>query len=289
MDLQHMRYAIAVAEEHSFTRAAARCFVVQSALSHSIKDLEQELGVKLFARTPRRVELTPAGEAFIAGARASLDAAERARVDAAAAQGLVRGTLTIGVIPTPTAVDIPHLLTRFHAAYPDVQVCLRDGGSEELVAAVKQGVVDVAFVGLAENSPPRGVAARELNREDLALVLPAHHRLAGRQRITLADLSEETFVDFPAGSAGRAQTDHAFHAAGLHRTVAFEATTTDLFLGLIRHGLAIGFLSEKVVPHGTQLILQSVINGPRRVEYLAWNDFNPTPACTALLTVADTH
>src|SRR5690349_3967302 len=85
MELQQFRYVVAVAEEASFTRAAARCFVVQSALSHQIKRLEEELGVTLFSRTSRRVELTAAGAAFVAAARVSLNFAERAGVDAAAA------------------------------------------------------------------------------------------------------------------------------------------------------------------------------------------------------------
>ncbi len=105
MELQQMRYVVAVAEERNFTRAAERCRVVQSALSHQVKALERELGVRLFARTSRRVELTAAGEAFLPHARASLESAERAIADAASAAGEVRGTLTIGLIPTVTALE----------------------------------------------------------------------------------------------------------------------------------------------------------------------------------------
>lgn len=113
-----MRYVVAVAEERNFTRAAERCFVVQSALSHQIKALERELGVTLFARTNRRVDVTAAGEAFLAAARISLEAAERAASDAAAATGEIRGTLTIGMIPTVTAVDMPAVLATFTALTP---------------------------------------------------------------------------------------------------------------------------------------------------------------------------
>lgn len=125
MEFQQLRYVIALAEEASFTRAAARCHVVQSALSHQIKALENELGVALFARTSRRVELTAAGQAFLPAARASLEAAERAAEDAAAASGLIRGRLSIGVIPTVTAVDVPAALRTFRQAHPHVQIVLR--------------------------------------------------------------------------------------------------------------------------------------------------------------------
>ncbi|MDO5082885.1 LysR substrate-binding domain-containing protein [Arachnia propionica] len=283
MELQQMRYAIAVAEERSFTKAAERCFVVQSALSHQIKALERELGVQLFARTSRRVELTPAGEAFVAAAREALQATERAMVDAAAAEGEVRGTLTLGVIPTVTAVDVPHVLAAFHAAHPAVRVRLRGGGSEQFISDIRAGQLDVAFLGLAESTPPQGVAFHELSHEALVAALPANHHLARRKRVKLEELADETFVDFPSGSAGRAQGDLAFEAAELQREVAFEAMTTDLILGLIRNELAVGILSAQVIPHDPGVVAVPLVDGPRRIEYLAWNDFNPSPATRAFL------
>lgn len=276
-----MRYVVAIAEERSFTRAAARCFVVQSSLSHQIKALERELGVTLFARTSRRVELTAAGEAFVAAARVSLDAAERAAADAASAIGEIRGTLTIGMIPTVTAIDIPAALAGFHRAHPAVRISLRGGGSDEFIAAIADGAVDVAVLGLAEEVVPRGVASRVLARERLVAILPAEHPLAHRKRIRLAELADETFVDFPAGSTGRAQSDLAFEQAGMHRDVAFEAASTDLILDLVRHGLVVALLSPAVVPDDHRLTVVPVTGGPTRVEYLAWSDFNPSPAARA--------
>lgn len=288
VELQQMRYAVAVAEELSFTKAAERCFVVQSALSHQIKALERELGVQLFARTSRRVELTAAGKAFVAAAREALQATERAMVDAAAADGEVRGTLTIGVIPTVTAIDVPRVLAEFHAAHPAVRVRLRGGGSEQFVSDIRAGQLDVAFLGLAECTPPEGLAFRELSHEALAVALPANHHLAHRKCVKLEELADETFVDFPSGSAGRVQGDLAFESAGLQRDVAFEAMTTDLIIGLIRNELAVGLLSAHVVPHDSGVVVVPLVDGPRRVEYLAWNEFNPSPATRAFIgTVAD--
>ncbi|HJB64590.1 MAG TPA: LysR family transcriptional regulator, partial [Candidatus Microbacterium pullistercoris] len=144
MEFQQMRYVVAVAEERSFTRAAERCHVVQSALSHQVKALEAELGVRLFERTSRRVDITAAGEAFVAAARQSLAAADRAVADAAEASGRVRGTLTVGVIPTVTAIDIPAALSAFRRAHPAVQMRLHGGGSHEFIAAIVDGDMDVA-------------------------------------------------------------------------------------------------------------------------------------------------
>lgn len=278
-----MRYVVAVAEERSFTRAADRCFVVQSALSHQIKALERELGVTLFARTNRRVELTAAGDAFLGAARTSLNAAERAVTDAAAADGEVRGSLTIGLIPTVTAIDIPAALGRFHRAHPVVRIRLRGGGSDEFIAAIGDGRMDVAVLGLPDATPPRGVASRALARERLVAVVPIEHPLAGRRRLRLDDLADETFVDFPSGTPGRAQADLAFQAAGIHREVTFEAMSTDLILDLVRHNLVIALLSPSLVPDNDKLRAIPITGGPTRIEYLAWSDFNPSAAAQAFI------
>lgn len=278
-----MRYVVAIAEEKNFTRAAERCFVVQSSLSHQIKALEHELGVALFARSSRRVELTAAGEAFLAQARASLDAAERAVSEAAAATGQIRGTLTVGVIPTVTAIDIPAALGHFHRTHPAVRIKLRGGGSDEFIAAIRAGGMDVAVLGLPDSTPPRGVNTRVLTRERLVAVVSAEHPLAGRRRINLEDLAGEAFVDFPEGTPGRVPSDLAFQAAGVHREVTFEAMSTGLILDLVRQGLVIALLSPAVIPESDDLRMIRVIAGPTRIEYLAWSDFNPAPAAQAFL------
>lgn len=279
-----MRYVVAIAEEKNFTRAAQRCFVVQSSLSHQIKALEHELGVTLFARSSRRVELTAAGEAFLAQARVSLDAAERAVSEAAAANGQIRGPLTVGVIPTVTAIDIPAALGRFHRTHPAVRIRLRGGGSDEFIAAIGASSMDVAVLGLPDSTSPTGVNTRVLTRERLVAVVSADHPLAGRRRLRLEDLAGEAFVDFPEGTPGRIPSDLAFHAVGVHRDVAFEAMSTDLMLALVRQGLVVALLSPAVVPGDSDdLRTIPVTAGPTRIEYLAWSNFNPTPAAKAFL------
>lgn len=184
-----MRYVVAVAELGSFTRAAERCFVVQSALSHQIARLEKELGARLFERTSRRVRLTPAGAAFLPAARQCLDAAERAAAEVAAAVGEVRGRLTVGLIPTVAAVDVPAVLKDFHQRHPKARVNLSMGASDELVEQVRQGEIEVAFLGVPVTASPRGVMARELARERLIAVVSPAHPLAGAYSVDLRRLS----------------------------------------------------------------------------------------------------
>ncbi|WP_424871912.1 LysR family transcriptional regulator [Streptomyces sp. SAI-229] len=287
MDLQQMRYVVAVAETRNFTRAAERCFVVQSSLSHRIAGLERELGLKLFARSSRRVELTPAGAAFVAGARECLAAADRAAADAAAAAGLVRGRLAVGVIVTTAAVDVPELLQRYRARHPDVHVALRSGRSDDLAAAVRDGDLDIAFLGMPESERPSGVECVVLARDEHVLVVPAGHRLAGVSGVTLREIADETFVDFVSGTPARAQSDQAFAAAGLVRQVAYEAGVVELITRLIGRGLGIALLPSAFIrPRAADtpgLALVPVADGPRRVEYLVWNRFNPGPATRAML------
>ena len=268
---------MAIAEEQSFTRAAQRCFVVQSALSRQIKSLEGELGVRLFARTSRKVEVTPAGEAFVKQARLCLQAAERAKASAAAAHGQIRGSLTIGVIPTVTAVDIAAVLGAFRRSYPEVGMHVRTGGSDEFLRRIAAGQLDVGVLGLAEGVTPRGVQMRELSQERLVAVLSERHRLAGRRRLRLKDLADEPFVDFPEGSSGREQSDLAFDRARLRREVSLEVNTADLLTGLVRQGLGVALVAPSVAREAPGCVCIPVSDGPVRVEYLAWDSFNPSP------------
>ncbi|MCO1338675.1 LysR family transcriptional regulator [Kocuria polaris] len=286
MELQQLRYVLAVAETRNFTRAAQRCFVVQSALSRQIKALEGELGLQLFARSSRRVELTQAGAAFLPAARAALEAADRAVADASAAAGRLRGTLTIGVIPTVTALNVPAALGAFREAHPDVRISLRVGGSDEFMADVAAGSLDVALLGLSESLPPRRVASAVLARERLVAVVPSDHRLAARRRLGLGDLADEPFVDFPAGAPGRIPSDAAFAAAGVRREVAYEAAGLDMMLGLVQQGLAVALLAAGAVAGRAGLATIPLSDGPVRVQHLAWSDFNPSPAALAFVELA---
>ncbi|MDI3421202.1 LysR family transcriptional regulator [Streptomyces luteolus] len=285
MDLQQMRYVVAVAETNSFTRAAERCHVVQSALSHQIARLEKELGARLFERTSRRVRLTAAGAAFLPAARQCLDAAGRAVAEVAAAVGEVRGRLAVGLIPSVSAVDIPSALRAFHERYPEVRISLRVGASEEFVEQVRDGALDVAFLGLPTSAEPRGVGARELARDRLVAVVAPGHPLADEQRVDLRRLSTEVFVDLPARTAGRVQSDEAFAAAGLGRDVAFEVTNADFLARLVGQGLGIAMLPSGYVAQLSGVTTVDVTDAPSRVEYVIWSRDSRTPAASAFLSL----
>ncbi|RFU83994.1 LysR family transcriptional regulator [Streptomyces triticagri] len=288
MELQQLRYVVAVAETGGFTRAAERCLVVQSALSHQIGKLEKELGARLFERTSRRVALTAAGEAFLPAARQALEAADRARAEVAAVTGEIRGRLAIGAITTVTAVDVPGLMRAYHSAYPQVTMRLLDGMSETLVRSVHDGGLDLAFLGVPPSFPtaPHGLRSRTLATDRHVAVVSPDHPLAGEQArgpVPLERLVDEAFVDFPAGAAARAQTDEAFQAARLHREVAFEAKGLEFLADLVRGGLGIALLPSRLVPRLPGLAAVPLRDGPTREERLVWHGARCSPAAKAFL------
>lgn len=287
MELQQMRYVVAVAETGSFTRAAERCHVVQSALSHQVAKLERELGARLFERTSRRVRLTQAGEAFVPVARQCLAAADNAAAEVAAVAGVVRGRLAVGVIPTVAAIDVPGVLDGFRRRHPEVRVALRTGASGDLVAQVRDGELDVALLGLPTSARPEGVRSRVLARDDLVAVVAPGHELAAATRTDLARLSQEVFVDFPAGTAGRAQTDQAFAAAGLERDVAFEVSAVDLMIRLVRQGLGVAMLPAAFAPQLGGVATVPASDAPQRVEHVVWSRLGASPAASAFLRAID--
>ncbi|MER7080607.1 LysR family transcriptional regulator [Saccharopolyspora kobensis] len=246
MELRQLSYVVAVAETGSFTRAAQRCFVVQSALSEQIARLESELGVRLFERTSRRVQITPAGEGFLGPAREALAAAERARSEAVARSSEIRGSLVIGSIAPLTAVNLPDLLAGYREKHPAVRVTLRSSLVRDQLQQVRERTCDIAFVDIGTGELPRGFAGRVLKNDDLVAIVPHGHRLAGSKVVTPAQLAEEDMVDMPLRSGIRGHNDAAFAAAGVTRTVAFEADTMAMLEQLVARGLGLGVVFAAV-------------------------------------------
>lgn len=240
MELRHLEYFVAVAEERHFTRAAQRLMVSQSGLSASIRALERELGAPLFLRTTRSVELTGAGRALLGEAARALASVRAARDAVAAVQGLLRGTLSVGTEQCIAGVDVAALLARFRAAHGEVEVRLRQAGSAALVEDVAAGRIDLAFVALSgAGTAPEGVRLLPLVREPMVALCRRDHRLADAPRVRAAELAGEAFVDFHADWGTRAVTDRLFASTGVDRQVALEVNDVHSLLDLVHHGLGV--------------------------------------------------
>lgn len=253
VELRHLEYFVAVAAERSFTRAATRLHVVQSAVSAAISALERALGATLFERSAQRVVLTDAGEALLPQARATLDAAQAAR-DAVHEVGKeLRGTVVVGCLTGVGGIDFAGLLGRFHKDHPRVRLLLRAAtwnGSAGLARSLADGEIDVAFLGVSGRPFPH-LNTRQLLRIPQVVVVPADHPLAARDEVTLAEVAGEPFIDYPLGYANRAANDRAFVAAGLERTIAMEATDVGMAADFAAHGLGVTILPVRAVPRAT--------------------------------------
>ncbi|MDX3238955.1 LysR family transcriptional regulator [Streptomyces sp. ME03-5709C] len=245
MELRHLEYFVAVAEEHHFTRAAERLMISQSGLSASVRALEHELGTPLFVRSTRSVELTAAGRALLDEACRTLASVRAAKEAVAAVQGLMRGVLTIGTEQCLAGVNVPALLARFRARHPGVEVRLRQAGSAALVQDITSGRLDVAFTALSGEAP-EGVRLRPITRAPMVLLCHPGHRLAGAEKAGWADLGGEEFVDFHPDWGARGLTDRAFAANRVQRRVALEVNDVHSLIDLVHHGLGIAVVPQPI-------------------------------------------
>lgn len=198
MELRHLRYFVAVAEELNFRRAAERLRVAQPALSSQIKDLERDVGARLLDRDTSGVRVTDAGAAFLAEAREILAHAERAVVVARGAARGVRGKLVVGYFAPIFMGLMPGSLKAFREKFPDVQVELVEMPIIDQLAALETGKIHVGF-RVAQSSPlPKGLQHVPVAHSPIRVVLGRSHRLARARSISLAELAKETLLCFTA-------------------------------------------------------------------------------------------
>lgn len=272
MNLKQLTYVLAVAEEQNFTRAAERCHIVQSALSHQIAKLEQELGSELFKRTSRRVELTAAGHAIIGPARKLLDASQNLINQVTATKDKISGTLTIGSISALHMLDLAELLAQFHAVNPEVNIRLYIAMSKNLAEDIRRNKTDIAFIGISEpgDATILSLPHIQIASEPLVALLSPAHALAKMQQITLQTLSHEPMVDYYSDSAARLQTDKAFQAAGIQRHVNFEIDHVEWLENIVRRGLAVGIVPISTAERCNNLVSIPIKEEPRRGVYCLW-------------------
>ncbi len=247
MELRQLRYFVAVAEELHFRRAAARLHISQPPLSQQIHQLEAEIGTQLLARTRRRVEMTPAGEAFLRDARALLAELDGAVATAQRIGAGQTGRLRINFVGSALLSIVPGAVQRFRADRPSVEIEIRERPTVEQLRAVAGGVVDVGLV-----RPPIDkldeLTAEVVLRERMVAALPADHPLAALKRVPLRRLAAEPLVLFPRGQAP------GFHdlligsltATGTTPIVAQYAPEMTTIIGLVAAGIGLTLVPASV-------------------------------------------
>jgi DNA-binding transcriptional LysR family regulator len=288
MELRQLEYFLAVAEEGSFTRAAARVHVAQPGVSAQIRQLERELGQELFDRTGRTVRLTEVGAAVLPYARAALEAVDGARGVVEELTGLLRGQVAVGMVVACSSVDLFATLETFHRRHSGVEIALSEANSDELVERLQRGQVDLALVGLA-GAPPEGIASQVLINEPLVAAVTLQDPLAGTPASPLSDLRERALVCLPRGTGVRAALDDACASLGFRPRIAFEASDPNVVAQLAARGLGIAILPESVAAaHAATLTTVAIAEPtPRGRIELAWRADGPiSPAARALIALA---
>lgn len=192
---------LAVAEELSFTMAAKRLHLAQPPLSRHIRQLEEKLGVSLFHRTRRSVSVTDAGEAFREEAREILARVRRAGEAARRAAEGETEQLRIGFVSAVLSQEMVGVFSRFRESFPEIRLDLRDRLPSEQLRGLADGELDVGFIGVAPEKPPRDVITKSWMRESLMAFIPPHHRLSDRKTVSLSTLSGESFVAISSEAA----------------------------------------------------------------------------------------
>jgi DNA-binding transcriptional LysR family regulator len=290
VELRHLEYFVAVAEEKHFTRAAERMRVAQSGLSASIRSLERELDADLFVRHTRRVELTDAGHALLTEAHRTLASAAAAKNAVAAVRGLLRGSLTVGSEQCLGVLDLPPLLSSFRRAHPGVEIRLKYAGSAHLIEQVRMNRLDVGFVALP-GAAPEGIRLMPLATEEMLLLAHPAHRLADNDAVTVADLLDEDFIDFSADWGARRLNDQTFARAEADRRVSIEVNDVHTLLDFVHQGLGVALVpapvTRKPQAKGLHAATLTAPGSPRwQVSVAMAATTPPGPATTELLRLA---
>jgi LysR family transcriptional regulator, cyn operon transcriptional activator len=234
VELRHLRYFLAVADESHFRRAAERLHVTQPTLSVQVQELEKELGVALFDRIGRRVRLTQAGQVFRGYAEWALGVLEDGKTALAEIDGLVRGSLAVGVVQTVNAYLIPPVIARFSTDYPNVRLRVEELAAVEIENGLLDGSLDVGVSFL----PPahKEIEAERLFEEELVLAVPPSHRLAGRVRVRVAELAGEPLCLLGRGFCTRRIIEDCFDRAGTPPTVVVEMNSVEGVMAVVEAG-----------------------------------------------------
>ena len=248
MELRHIRYFLAVAEEQNFTRAAKKVGIGQPPLSQQIQALEHELETRLFHRLSRGAELTSAGKAFLPEARSIVQQTERAkRMALLGAKGQV-GQLRVGF--TSSAIFrpiVPAIVRAFRQHHPEIELSLAENDTTQLLQLLNDNKLDATFIRPGRRNPEQ-VDIYRLKDESSMAVLPTTHPLAKRRTIRLSALSNEPFVIFPrmAGASLFDELIDACHRSGFDPVIAHEAPQISSAPNLVSAGLGVSIVPASI-------------------------------------------
>ncbi len=256
VELRHLRYFVAVAEELHFSRAAEKLHIAQPPLSQQIRQLEQTLGVRLFERNHHAVMLTNAGQVFLEEALHILEQMERALLRVQKAQQGLVGRLDIGFVNSATATDtiIPDVLAVYHQRFPEVEVCLREMYLQEQLQALQQHQIQVGFAASIQEDIPTEFDSEVIQRIPFVAVFSSQHRFASQPSVTLHSLVNEPFIFCQRKSASDLY-DRIIRLCGFSPLIKQEVSDVRMLLGLVAANLGVSLVPASAMTLYTQGIV----------------------------------
>ena len=247
MEIHQLRYFVAVAEEGSFSRAAAKVRVAQPSLSQQIRKLEAEVGQPLFDRLPRSVVLTEAGRCLIDYARQILSSIDDARRCVGDLKGEIGGKLAVGAIPTIAPYVLPDLVGKFQKHYPEVTLEIVEDVTEGITRRVEAGELDVALASTCHSSPT--LRRESVGNEPLLALLPERHPLAKKTLVELDDLKSQRFLLLHEMHCLSQQVHHLLEARRLRPEIALAGSQLGTIANMVAAGIGVSIVPQLMVNH----------------------------------------
>ena len=285
-DLRLVRYFVAVAEELHFRRAADRLHVSQPSLSRAVRDLERSLGVQLFTRTRRRVQLTDAGRRLLEEAPRLLAEFERLLADTRRVGLGELGYLSVVFLPSATADLMPRIVRAYRAQYPEVQLEVEELLDEPQLEALRSGRAHVGI--LRSEHEEDGLRFEPFGTDVTCVVLPEGHRLASRKQLSYSDLAKEDFILWPRNESpeGFDRVMDSCRQAGFTPRIAHQTGRAYTILGLVAAGLGVSILSGSFRElHGHDVAFVPLVGAETQL-YLAWRVEDSSAACDNFVATA---
>jgi len=247
MEIHQLRYFVAVAEEGSFSRAAAKVRVAQPSLSQQIRKLEAEVGQPLFDRLPRSVVLTEAGRCLIDYARQILNSIGDAQRCVDELKTDVSGKLAVGAIPTIAPYVLPELVVTFHEHYPEVTLEIVEDVTQGISRRVEAGELDVALASTCQQSPT--LRRESLGKEPLLALVPKGHSLAKQDLITLDDLKSQRFLLLHEMHCLSQQVNHLLESRRLRPEIALAGSQLTTIANMVAAEIGVSIVPQMMVKH----------------------------------------
>ncbi|WP_248929761.1 cidABC operon transcriptional activator CidR [Paenibacillus hamazuiensis] len=244
MDIRHLQYVLEVARCKSFTQAANALHISQPTISKMIRNLEDELGIEVFIREGRQVELTDSGQVIVAHAKHILQSFESLSAELNDLTHLKKGRIRIGLPPMVGARFFPNVINQFRKQYPGIELDMVEDGAKKIEAAVEAGHLDVGVVLLPIHNEL--LDWFPFVDEKLKLVVPPSHRLAQRDHVALAELADEPLISFREDFALHDRIISACKAAGFEPKVLYESSQWDFISEMVSADLGIAMLPETI-------------------------------------------